>query len=79
MAETIENLMLEHLKRFQTTQDQILRELQLVTQRLGNLEAAVARLGRDQSGTYEEQILDRHATDKLRERVDRIERRLELI
>jgi len=78
MVDTIENLMLEHLKRFQTTQDQILRELQLVTQRLGHLETAVARLGRDQSSTYEEQILDRHATDKLRERVDRIERRLEL-
>lgn len=71
-------MLLEHLKRFQSSQDKVLSELQIVIQRLGNIESAVARLGREQASNYEDQIIDRHAVDKLRERIDRIERRLEL-
>lgn len=46
--------------------------------RLGNIESGLARIARDESTTYTELIQDRHVMDKLRERIERIERRLEL-
>ena len=78
MAETIENLMLEHLKRFQAGQDRIERKLDEHTARLGHIEMALARLAGGQSyqeGVHAEQSV---RVDKLSERVERIERRLEL-
>lgn len=42
MTETIENLMLEHLKRFQITQERIEGKLEEVNRRLSNLEAGQA-------------------------------------
>jgi len=43
MAENVENLLLEHLKRFQATQDRIERKLDEHTTRLGRIEVALAR------------------------------------
>ena len=44
MTETVENLMLEHLKRFQAGQDRLERKLDDVTRRLSNLEAGQAMI-----------------------------------
>jgi len=44
MTETVENLMLEHLKRFQTGQERLERKLDEVTRRLSNLEAGQASI-----------------------------------
>jgi hypothetical protein len=46
--------------------------------RLGQIETMIARIGRDNAHAYEEQFEDRHALDALKERIERIERRLEL-
>jgi hypothetical protein len=47
MNESVENLLLEHLKRFQAGQDRIERKLEEVVNRLGHLELSVASLRRD--------------------------------
>ncbi len=50
MTENIENLILEHLKRFQTGQDRIEHELREIKSRLSNLESGqssiIQHLGR---------------------------------
>ncbi len=46
MRESVENLLLEHLKRFQAGQDRIKRKLDEHTQRLICIESALARIGR---------------------------------
>ena len=44
MTENIENLLLEHMKRFQAGQDRIERKLEEVVSRIGHLEVSVAGL-----------------------------------
>ena len=44
MSDITENLMLEHLKRFQAGQDRIERKLEEMTRRLSNLEAGQASI-----------------------------------
>jgi septation ring formation regulator EzrA len=78
MTETAENLMLEHLKRFQAGQDRMERKLDEVTRRLSNLEAGQAtiiqHLGHLSSADAQQQL----SADGLNQRLERIERRLEL-
>jgi uncharacterized coiled-coil protein SlyX len=78
MVETVENLMLEHLKRFQAGQDRLERKLDEVTRRLSNLEAGQAtiiqHLGHLSSADAQQQL----SVDGLNQRLERIERRLEL-
>lgn len=78
MTETVENLMLEHLKRFQAGQDRMERKLDEVTRRLSNLEAGQAsiiqHLGHLASADAQQQL----SIDGLNQRLERIERRLEL-
>ena len=78
MADKIENLMLEHLKKIQGEQSASReRDRELMT-RLGQIETMIARIGRDNAHAFEEQIEDRHALDAIKDRVERIERRLEI-
>jgi predicted trehalose synthase len=79
MTEGIENLLLEHLKRFQTGQERIERKLDEHTQRLGRIEVALAGMRRDQALAEEAGADQSVRIDRLNERIDRIERRLELI
>ncbi len=77
MAE-IENIILEHVKKIQAEQTATReRDAEIMT-RLSSIESGIARIGRDESVNYTEIISDRHAVDKLKERIERIERRLEL-
>jgi ubiquinone biosynthesis protein UbiJ len=78
MAEGIENLILEHLKRFQVGQDRIERKLEEVVTRLGALEVSVASVHRDIAHNEENTAAISVRVDRLNERIDRIERRLEL-
>jgi hypothetical protein len=78
MTENVENLILEHLKRFQTEQTAMRGQLTDVVSRLGQIETMMARLLRESADAYGERIEDRHVLDALRSRIDRIERRLEL-
>lgn len=78
MAEEIENIILEHLKRFQVGQDRIERKLEEVVTRLGALEVSVASVRRDIAHNEENTAVMSVRMDRLNERIDRIERRLEL-
>ncbi len=78
MTENIENLILEHLKKIQAEQTAAReRDAEILT-RLSSIENGLARISRDEALTYTELVQDRHVVDKLKERIDRIERRLEL-
>ncbi|HMM54596.1 MAG TPA: hypothetical protein PKC23_06235, partial [Candidatus Desulfobacillus sp.] len=53
------------------------RDAEILT-RLSSIENGLARISRDEALTYTELVQDRHVVDKLKERIERIERRLEL-
>lgn len=73
-----DNLVIEHLKRFQAGQDRIERNLEEITRRLSNLEAGQAsiiqHIGHLASVDAQQQL----SVDGFNERLERIERRLEL-
>ena len=78
MNDTVDNLVLEHLKRFQAGQDRIERKMEEMTRPLANLEAGQAsiiqHLGHLASADAQQQL----ASDGVDQRLERIERRLEL-
>ena len=78
MTEQTENLMLEHFKRLQAGQDRIERELKEIKARLSGLESGqgsiVQHIGHLASSIAGQQV----AIDRMSERLDRIEHRLEL-
>lgn len=79
MTEQIDNLILEHLKRFQAGPDRIERELKEVKNRLSQLEISVAAVRGDAAHFSGDQARQQITFDSLSERIDRIERRLELV
>ena len=76
--DNIENLMLEHMKRFQAGQDRIERKLEEVVTRLGHLELSVAGLRRDIGHSDEQTASVGVRLDRMNERLERVEKRLEL-
>lgn len=78
MTENVENLMLEHLKKIQAEQSAARERDQEILTRLSHIESGIARITRDESANYAEIVGDRHVVDKLKERLERIERRLEI-
>ena len=74
----IENLMLEHMKKIQSELTGIRQDNAEVKSRLSSIESGIARITRDEAGNYGEIIENRHMFDKLKERVEKIERRLEI-
>lgn len=78
MTENVENLIIEHLKRFQASQDRIERKLEEVNRRLSNLEAGQAtviqHLGHLAAADASQQL----TADGFNTRLERIERRLDL-
>jgi len=78
MSENIDNLILEHLKRFQAGQDRIERKLEEYARRLANLESGQAtiiqHLGHLAAADAHQQV----AADGFNSRLERIEKRLEL-
>jgi len=78
MADHVENIILEHLRAIRTDIGSIKDDVRDIKQRLTSLEVAVAGLRRDNSNLYSD-VVDQHARyDRLVERVERIERRLDL-
>ena len=78
MAENVENLMLEHLKRFQASLDRIERDLREMKVRQSDTHSAVVGLRRDQANDAEISAHLQVQLDGVRDRLDRIERRLDL-
>ncbi|OCX75602.1 hypothetical protein [Acidithiobacillus thiooxidans] len=77
-AMTEENLVLEQLRKIRTELDAARERDHEILARLSGIETGLTRIARDEAGNYAENIQDRHAIDRIRERLDRIERRLEL-
>ncbi len=75
MTETVDNIVLEHLKKIQSEQTASRERDAEILSRLAHIETSIVRLPRDGADNFAEVIADRHAIDKLKER---IERRLEL-
>lgn len=78
MTENVENLILEHLKRFQVSQDRIESELREIKARLANLEASQGSVIRLLGDLASADAAAQLGIDRLGERVERIERRLDL-
>lgn len=78
MTENVENLFLEHLKRFQTTLERVERKIDEHTQRLAGVESAIASVKRDTADIYSELAAQNVRHDSTNARIERIELRLEL-
>ncbi len=78
MTEGIENLMLEHLQRFQATLDSVQRDVREVKTRQSETHAAVLALRRDQVNDAEIVAHLQVQLDTVRDRLERVERRLDL-
>ena len=78
MTEAVENLILEHLKRFQASQDRIERDLKELKSRLATVEvgqgALLQHMGHLASSIAQQQV----SMDRTNDRIERIEKRLEL-
>ncbi len=78
MSDNTDNLILEHLKRLQGELAEARERDREILARLSHIEMGIARIARDEASNYAEIVEDRRAIDRLRERLERIERRLEL-
>ena len=73
-----DNLILEQLRKIRMELDASRERDKEILSRLSSIELGIARITRDEAGNYAEIIQDRHVLDRIKERLDRIERRLEL-
>jgi uncharacterized coiled-coil protein SlyX len=78
MTDNVENLMLEHLKRFQATLDRVEGKMGELTARLANLESGQASIMQHLAHLSAADAAQQVSIDRMSERLDRIERRLEL-
>ena len=78
MANQPDNLVLEHLRALRAGQDRIEDEIKEVKHRLTSVESGITGIRRDGAGTQDDVYRQQATMDKLKERLDRIERRLEL-
>ena len=78
MTNNVENLLLEHLKRFQATLERVEVKLGELTVRQTETHTAVLNLRRDQVNDAEISAHLQAQLDGVRDRLERIERRLDL-
>lgn len=78
MSNNVENMMIEHLRALRAGQDRIENELKEVKHRLTGVESGIAGIRRDNAGMQEDVYGQQAAFDKLKERVELIEKMLSL-
>lgn len=78
MTNNVENLVLEHLRALRAGQERIELKLSEVNARLNSLESAVVRSRADNLATQEDAYRQQAVIDRLSDRMERIERRLEI-
>jgi uncharacterized coiled-coil protein SlyX len=78
MASNVENLVLEHMKRFQATLDRVERKQDELIARVANLEGSVASIMQHLANLSAADAAQQVSIDHISSRLDRIERRLEL-
>ena len=76
--ESVENLVIEHLKQFQVGQTRIERKLEEIGRRLGNLEAGQASIIQHIGHLASVEAQPQVQADDFSARLERIEKRLEL-
>ena len=75
----VESLVLEHLRHIRARVDQIADDVGELKMRMGNVEAGIAGVRREVLQADETDIRQQMTLDKLTARVERIERRLDLV
>lgn len=78
MPESIENLVLEHLRAIRGDITGLREDVREVKSRLTNLESSVSAIRRDSADMYSDVVGQHSRYDRLLERIERIEKRLEL-
>ena len=82
MSENIEYLILEQFRvlrnQIEGLQTEMRQEFSDVKHRINRLESAVAGIRRDEAGTSEDIARQQASLDRIKERIDRNERRLEI-
>jgi predicted nucleic acid-binding Zn-ribbon protein len=78
MAENVENLVLEHLRALRAGQDRIENEVGNVKDSLSAVETGLNGVRRDLVALAEADARVQVTIDRMGDRIDRIERRLEL-
>ena len=78
MTADVENLLLEHMKRFQATLERMERKQDEMTARMATLESGYASLMQHLTNLAAADAAQQLAIDNVSRRLDRIERRLEL-
>jgi outer membrane murein-binding lipoprotein Lpp len=79
MNEDVENLVLEHLRHIRGRVDQIADDVGDLKQRMSSLESAMNLVRREVALGDETDARQQITLDKLNARIERIERRLELL
>ncbi|PZN86462.1 MAG: hypothetical protein DM484_00870 [Candidatus Methylumidiphilus alinenensis] len=79
MNENVENLVLEHLRHIRGRVDQIADDVGDLKQRMSGLESAMSLVRREVALGDETDARQQVTLDKLNVRIERIERRLELL
>jgi len=78
MTETLDNLVLEHLRHIRGRVDQIAEDVTDLKHRMTSLEGSMSLVKREVAYGDEADARQQATLDKLAERIERIERRLEL-
>lgn len=78
MADNVENLVLEHLRAIRAGQERMENELRDIKGRLSAVESSLNGVRRDLVALSEADARLQVGIDRMGDRVDRIERRLEL-
>lgn len=78
MGENVENLILEHLRGMRSSQERIENELREIKNRITSVEAGVAGIRRDSAHDNDKIVSQQVGLDQLAERLERIEKRLEI-
>ena len=78
MADNLENSVLKHLRTLRVGQDRIQVGLKEVKQHLTCVESGITGLRRDNLGTQKDVYRQQTVIDAIQERLQRIEKRLEL-
>lgn len=76
--ENIENLILEHLRVIRTDIAGMRDDIREIKQRLSNVENGIGSLKRDTADLYTENAAQHLRYDRLVDRIEKIEKRLEL-
>jgi len=79
MTENIENLILEHLRALRAVMDRVGECLNDLKARVGQVEDHIAGMRRDLSTLHADIAITHKRLDGLESRVERIEKRLELV